>query len=107
VGVGVYKAGQHQLAADIDLLLRRTRQALAHGSDATVAHGDIQNAVEALRRIDDPATPKQKIVWRGLDIHDGPLVSPRCIVLVRRHRDKSRDRRHAVCMLSWQSRRTS
>ena len=64
--------------------------------------------VEALRRINDPATPKQKIVWRGLhDIHVGSLAGPTCIVLVRRHPDKGRDQRHAVCMPSCQTGRKS
>ena len=98
VGVRVYKAGQDQLAADIDRLLRWTRQVLAHRRDSTVAHGDIQHAVETLGRIDDSAAPQQKIVWRGLhDIHDGSLAGPIRILLVRRHRDKGRWR-HAVCM---------
>ena len=70
VRVGVDQAGQHQLAPHIDRFLRRRRQVSAHRRNPAIAHGDIEDTVEALRRIDDAAASKQEVVWRGLhDIH--------------------------------------
>ena len=89
MGVGVDQAGQHQLAAHIDRLLRRARQALADRGDPAISHGDIEDAVEALGRIDNAAATKQQIERRRLDdIHVGTLAGWR-ILLTGRRRDKS------------------
>ena len=88
VGVGIDQAGQHQLAAHVDRLLGWTGQALADRGDAAVSHGDIEDAVEALGRIDDAAAPKQQVEWRGLyEIHVGTLAGWR-ILLTARRRDQ-------------------
>ena len=48
------------------------RQVLADRGDAAVAHGDIEDPVEALGRIDDAAAPQEEVVGLGLhDIHGG------------------------------------
>ena len=68
----VDQAGQHELAADVDRFFGRTRQGLADGDDAAVAHRDVEKAVEALGRVDDAAAPQDEVVGLGFhDIHGG------------------------------------
>ena len=72
VGVGVDQAGQHQPAADVDRLPGGARQVLANRGDAAITHSDVEQAVQALGRIDHPAAAQEEVVGLGWhDIHGG------------------------------------
>ena len=62
MGVGVDHARQRDPAREVDGLGRGGPQILLHGGDAAVLDGDVGDAVEARRRIDDMAAAQQQII---------------------------------------------
>ena len=62
MGMSVDHTGQDKLAADVDVFLR-TFKVRADGRDFAVRDADIQNAVEPLGRVDDPAALENEIVF--------------------------------------------
>jgi hypothetical protein len=71
MGMGIDQPGQHDFAGHIGDFSGACRQNIGlNGGNFAVADGDVLEAVDAGRRIDD-ATPAQKQVECGADSHDG------------------------------------